>query len=859
MHTPVIRQYLEIKDRHPETLLFFRMGDFYELFFEDAVRASQLLGIALTQRGRSNAQPVKMAGVPFHAIDDYLSRLVKMGESVAICEQIGDPKGQGPVEREVTRIVTPGTLAESNLMDDKQACIAMALLFRGGAAGYAWTELSEGSFQTGTVPERRLGDCLARIQPAEIIVVESAHLPAGVSGKVTFIPDWKVDREIAEATMREHFGVASLAGLGLEEEPLAVLASHMLLAYTRNARKASLRHIRLLRVETDSEFIAMDASARSSLELTQTIRGKPTPTLFSVMDSCQTSMGSRLLSYEIHNPLRDRGRLEQRLDLVDVLRSGGWQRLAETLKGMCDLHRIVTRISLLSARPRDLAALSLTLARLPVLAEEFEVVGGKACTEMATKVRPSEGIGDLLKRAIVDEPPVNLRDGGVIADGYDRGIDELRELTRNADLKLSELQESERRRTGNERLKIGFNKVFGYYIEVSRQRAENMPQDYQRRQTLAHAERFTTAELKEFENRVLDASSRLLETEQRIYGEILDMLAKKTDVLRNLACAVAEADLCIAMARLAAEQNWVRPEFADGSVLRIRNGRHPVVETQVKHFESNDLTFDAGRRLMLLTGPNMGGKSTYMRQAALIVLMAHIGSFVPAEEAVIGEINAIYTRIGAHDDLGGGLSTFMVEMTETAKITNSATHDSLVLLDEIGRGTSTYDGLAVAWAVMESLMDSERPMTLFATHYFELTEVAEILDGVENIHVEAKEVDDKVVFLHKIRPGSANRSYGIQVASLAGLPKEVIRRAKRHLSDLQSRARSTGEGMQYSLFGADLTKEANADVEKDLVMLERLEQELAMAVPDSMTPLEALSRIHLLCEIVREFRSGRKP
>ncbi len=852
MHTPAMRQYLEIKDRYPEMLLFFRMGDFYELFFDDAVRASELLGITLTQRGLSDSKPIRMAGVPHHSVDDYLSRLVKMGESVAICEQLGDPDGKGPIQREVTRVVTPGTLTDSGLIGDKRSCVAMALVVRADRAGYAWMELSEGAFRVGEVAAGRLADCLARVDPAEIVVVESARLPPGASGKVTFLPDWRTDPDLAERTLREHFGVANLLGLGLDGMRLGVLAAHMLLVYVRNTQKDSLRHIRAMRVEKDGDFVKMDATARASLELTRTVRGQASPTLFSVMDSCETPMGSRLLAHDLHNPPRDRRMANARLDRVGALCAGNPREVAAALRGTGDLQRIVTRISLRTARPRDLVSLSQTLRRLPGLAALLRDTGDEACGALADGVTPPPDLVELLQGAIADNAPNNLRDGGVIADGHDPRIDELRELVRNSDGKREEMQKRERERTGIDRLRIGYNKVFGYFIEVSRQRSDQVPDDYRRRQTLLHTERYITDELKAFETRVLDASANLAILEHEAFNALLDRLAAVTGTLQDLAGMVAEADLCAALACLAAEHRWTRPVFEDRPELRIRNGRHPVVETQVDHFEANDVALGDGRRLLLLTGPNMGGKSTYMRQVALIALMAHVGSFVPADEAVIGGIDAIYTRIGSLDDLGGGLSTFMVEMTETANIVNNATGRSLVILDEIGRGTSTYDGLAVAWAVVESLVGNEQPLTLFATHYFELTEVVERLAGAENIHVEAKEVDDRVVFMHKIRPGPANKSYGIQVAALAGLPRDVLRQAKRRLGELQehpgAQGRHPGQGSLFVDGGPE--READPEIERDLAVLDRLERELALVDADATTPLEALRKLYTLRDIV---------
>ena len=851
----MIRQYLDIKGRHPGSFLFFRMGDFYELFFDDAVKASQLLGITLTQRGYSDSKPVKMAGVPHHAVDEYLTRLVKMGESVAICEQLGDPDGKGPVEREVVRVVTPGTLTEGELLSDKRACVAAALVAAAGKVGYAWTELSEGTFRVGTAEPDKLRDCLARIRPAEVIMLESAQVPSGVDGRITFVPDWRTDAALAEEALKRQFKVATLAGLGLDSMPLAVQAAHMLVDYSAGAQKDALQHIRSLKVERDGDYIVMNESVRTSLELTATLRGEPEPTLFSVLDRCRTPMGSRLLAHALHHPLRDRIPVNRRLDRVETLRSRH-ALLAGMLKGAADLRRITTRITLRTARPRDLAGMAQTLARLPGLASELAALDNPSCSALAEALRPPAEASALLSSALAENPSHNVREGNVIAPGYNAHIDELRDLTGNTQRLIDEMAERERSRTGNERLKIGYNKVFGYYIEVSRSRADDVPEDYQRRQSLVHAERFATSELKEFEEKILDAHARLGELEQQVYSELLDKLAGHAPSLQKVGEAAAEADLCLAFAELAEERGWVRPVLTDKSELRIIDGRHPVVENQVEHFEANDLELGSENRLLLLTGPNMGGKSTYMRQNALIVLMAHVGSFVPAAEAEIGAVGSLYTRIGAQDDLGGGLSTFMAEMTETADIVNNADGNSLVLLDEIGRGTSTFDGLAVAWSVIESLMERTRPMTLFATHYFELTEVADAIPGVRNIHVEARESGDHIVFMHKIRPGPANRSYGIQVAALAGMPPSLIRRAKRLLGELERRGGDqNGRPLQQGLFSEDApSPQMDKEAMRDLALLDKLMLELSAADPDSLAPIDALHKIYRLCRILEETR-----
>ena len=837
----MMQQYLGLKARHPDMLLFYRMGDFYELFYDDAEKASRLLDLTLTTRGASAGAPVRMAGVPWQSIESYLAKLVKLGESAAICEQIGDPTmSKGPVERAVTRIVTPGTLTDSALLDEKAVNILLAMHPERQLAGLAWLNLASGEFRVAEVPVRRLADELQRIAPAEVLVAEAGGLElAGSVGAVTRLPQWQFDPEGAERLLAEHFGVAGLAGFGCEDLRPAIGAAGALLAYARRTQSQALDHVVALVPERDGLYLRMDAATRRNLELTETLRGAPAPTVMSLVDRCATGMGSRLLRHWLHHPLRDRAIVSARQEAVEQLQGesgdGPYRALHAGLRHVADIERIGGRIALRTARPRDLSSLRDSLARM---SEIQHVLGGAhspRVVELAAALDPPPDCLSLLRRAIAGEPGTMVRDGGVIAAGYDAALDELRALESNAGEFLVALEARERERSGIPNLRVEYNRVHGFYIEVTNAQAGKVPDDYRRRQTLKNAERYITPELKAFEEKALSARERALALEKRLYDELLAALAPAAPRLQSLARAVAELDLLATFAAVALERDWVRPVFTSELAIEIEAGRHPVVEAEVAPFIPNDTRLSPTRRLLLITGPNMGGKSTYMRQVALIVLLAHTGSFIPARAARIGPVDQLFTRIGAADDLAGGRSTFMVEMTESASILHNATEASLVLMDEVGRGTSTFDGLALAWAIARHLVERTRAYTLFATHYFELTKLAQEYREVANVHLDAVEHKDKIVFLHALEEGPASQSYGLQVAALAGVPPAVIRAARRHLQDLEHRA--LDRDGQPDLFVASPTPDPPRHPALDL---------LESVDPDALTPREALELVYRL-------------
>ena len=792
-HTPMMVQYLGLKAKHPNTLLFYRMGDFYELFYEDAEKAARLLDITLTTRGQSAGVPIKMCGVPFHSLEPYLARLVKLGESAVICEQIGDPAtSKGPVERAVARIVTPGTLTDAALIDDKQDIWLLAVATQRNTAGIARLNLASGEFILIEVPAEQVPATLERIRPAEILYPESWTPNFGVDVARTRQPDWYFDYDSARRLLCDQFEVASLAGFGAEGLKPAIAAAGALLQYAQATQSGKLPHLRGLTVEIEGAYLGLDLATRRNLELTETLRGQPSPTLFSLLDNCVTSMGSRLLRHTLHHPLREReipalrhGAVEGLLD--DYGRLAGEVRKA--LRGIADIERIAGRIALRNARPRDLASLRESLARLPELRAPLMAQPAPLLAQLFAELETPEAALGLLVRAIAAEPGAQVRDGGVIAPGYDPDLDELRSLNDNCGAFLVDMEVRERERTGIASLKVEFNKVHGFYIEVTHANVDKIPEDYRRRQTLKNAERYITPELKAFEDKALSAQERSLAREKLLYEAILDALLPVVPTLQTIARAVAQLDLLAGFAESALKRNWCKPEFAADTQLNIVNGRHPVVEgelaNQADTFIANDCLLADNRRLLLITGPNMGGKSTYMRQTALIVLLAHIGSFVPAAACELSLVDRIFTRIGSSDDLAGGRSTFMVEMSETANILHNATDRSLVLMDEVGRGTSTFDGLSLAWSAAEHLAKL-RAWTLFATHYFELTVLPESEPVVANVHLNATEHNERIVFLHHVLPGPASQSYGLAVAQLAGVPGPVIQRAREHLARLET-------------------------------------------------------------------------
>jgi DNA mismatch repair protein MutS len=828
-----MQQYLRIKAEHPDILLLYRMGDFYELFYDDADKGSRLLDITLTSRGQSAGAPVKMAGVPVHAVDQYLAKLVKLGESVAICEQIGDPNtAKGPVERQVTRIVTPGTLTDSELLEDKADNVLLALAADKSTVGLAWLSLASGELRVAEVAPQALANELRRISPAEILAAEGIDLPGYF---VTRLAAWQFDLESGNKRLLEQLGAASLAGYGCEDFGLAIGACGALLDYAKKTQGQALAHVNSVRAERAAEFLRMDAASRRNLELTETLRGEPAPTLFSQLDRCASGMGSRLLRHWLHHPLRDRTAVARRHEAVQALQAGTG-KIHAILRQFADVERIAARIALKSARPRDLAVLRDGLALLPQL--QSAVVDG---AELLLSLRRDLGVPadclELLQRAVARDPASQLRDGDVIAGGYSAELDELRALQSGAGQFLVDLEARERGRTGIPKLRVAYNHVHGYYIEITNAHAQKVPADYRRRQTLKNAERYITPELKAFEDKSLSARDRALALEKTLYDELLGKLAAHIAALQRIARALAQLDVLAAFAAVAAERAYCKPDFVDDIRIDIEAGRHPVVEGQVERFIANGTRLSPARQLLLITGPNMGGKSTYMRQVALIVLLAHVGSFVPAKAARLGPIDQIFTRIGAADDLAGGRSTFMVEMTESANILHNATAQSLVLMDEVGRGTSTFDGLALAWAIARQLLEKNRALTLFATHYFEMTRIALEYKEAANVHLDAVEHKDSIVFLHAVEEGPASQSYGLQVAALAGVPKAVLQRARRILQQLEEASRAGGS--QADLFARPAAGEPEpaADALRDA---------LSQVNPDELSPREALELLYRL-------------
>ncbi len=791
----MMQQYLRIKAQHPDVLLFYRMGDFYEMFYDDARRAAQLLDIALTQRGASAGAPIPMAGVPVVTLDAYLGKLVRKGESVAICEQRGVPgKIKGPMEREVVRIVTPGTITDEALLEERRDTLLASVFAAAGRFGLAWLDLAAGRFSVMELSGAAALEAeIERLRPAELLVPDGAEsLFPDLRGRpLRLRAPWHFDAESGARALTEQFGTRDLAGFGCADKPLAIAAAGALLAYVRETQKSALPHLKSIATEERDAALIMDPATRRNLELDESLAGKPELTLAGVFDRTATAMGGRMLRRWLHRPLRDRGTLRARYQAVATLLEGALHAaVEEPLKAIGDLERIIARIALRSARPKDLAQLRMALAVLPRLREALGATSSPLLQQLIAGVFEESGNHErdhaLLSKALVDSPPHYLRDGGVIAPGYDAELDELRLLGGNTEQFLLDLERRERERSGLSSLKLGFNRIQGFYIEVNRSQAGNVPPEYLRRQTVKSAERFITPELKSFEDKVLGARDRALAREKELYEALLDHLTTRLPALQATTAAIAEIDVLNCFAERAAALDCSAPELVDEPMLSIDSGRHPVVERAGREpFVPNDLRFDDTRRMLIITGPNMGGKSTYMRQAALIVILAHIGCYVPARRAVLGPMDRIFTRIGASDDLAGGRSTFMLEMTETANILNNATAKSLVLMDEVGRGTSTFDGLSLAWACAAHIANKIRAFTLFATHYFELTSLAAEAPGVVNVHVEAVEHGDMLVFLHSVKEGPANQSYGLQVAALAGIPKSVTAQARRYLAELE--------------------------------------------------------------------------
>lgn len=850
-HTPMMQQYLRIKSQHPDTLLFYRMGDFYELFYEDARRAAALLDITLTARGQSAGAPIPMAGVPYHALDSYLGRLVRKGESVAICEQLADPAaGKGPLERQVVRIVTPGTVTDSALLDERADTLVAALVRGGGRFGLAWLDLAAGRFTVLEAEDASLAGELERLKPAELLLPEGTAAPAARPGTtLRERSPWHFELASAARALTDQLGTLDLKGFGADELPLAIRAAGALLQYVRETQKTALPHIRALHVEERTEALALDAASRRNLELDSSASGNPQATLLAVLDSAVTAMGSRALRRWLNRPLRAVALLRERYHAIGILNGAALGAgLRQQLQQVGDIERILARIALRSARPRDLTALRRSLAVLPALRARLAPADAPLLQQLHARIGAHAAELQLLDSAIDAEPASFVRDGGVIAAGHDAELDELRRIATHTEEFLLDLERRERERTGLPALKLGYNRVQGFFIELSRRDAERAPPDYVRRQTVKSAERFVTAELQRFEDRVLGARDKALEREKLLYEQLLTRLTEALGPLQESAAALAELDALAALAERAATLEWTAPELVSERCLRIEGGRHPVVERFATPFVPNDLHLDESRRMLIVTGPNMGGKSTYMRQAALIALLAHIGSYVPARRAVLGPLDRIFTRIGSADDLAGGRSTFMVEMTEAANILHNASAHSLILLDEIGRGTSTFDGLSLAWAMARDIATRIGAFTLFATHYFELTTLATEVEGCANVHLDATEHGAGIVFLHAVRPGPANRSYGLQVAQLAGVPAAVIAAARGYLEALESQRESRrgtgGRQPQLPLFGA-----AAAPAAEDA-----LRAQLASLDPDTLTPRGALELIYRLRELAARGR-----
>lgn len=851
--SPMMQQYLGIKSQHQDKLVFYRMGDFYEMFFDDAVEAAKLLDITLTTRGQIDGEPIKMAGIPFHSAEQYLARLVKIGKSVAICEQVGEVgAAKGPVERKVVRIVTPGTLTDSAFLEDKETNRIAAVAADKKHVGLAWASLQSGEFKVKIISADKLPDELARLQAAEILVSDGKNVPT-LQANVTRLNAWQFAADAGEKLLTDYFGCQDLCGFGLDrnEHAAAIGAAGALLNYIRLTQNLMPQHLDGLSLETESQFIGMDAATRRNLEITQTLSGKKSPTLFSVLDQCATHMGSRLLALWLHHPLRNRNHIRARQEAVFALKNQ-YESIQCRLKNTADIERIAARIAVGNARPRDLAALRDSLFELAKL--ELSTESSSLLSTLQNVFPETLPTAELLKSAVMPEPSVWLKDGSVINEGYHAELDELRRIQNHGSEFLLELETRERERTGLSTLKVEFNRVHGFYIELSKIQAESAPADYQRRQTLKNAERFITPELKSFEDKVLTAQEQALSLEKRLFEDLLRQIQTALPQLQKAAKAAASLDVLSVFAALAQQGGYACPEFADYPVIEIENGRHPVVEKQVRNFTANHTKFDHKHRLLLLTGPNMGGKSTYMRQVAHIVLLAHTGCFVPADAAKIGPVDQIFTRIGASDDLASNRSTFMVEMSETAYILHHATEQSLVLMDEIGRGTSTFDGLALAQSVAEHLLQKNKSFSLFATHYFELTRLPEAHAAAVNMHLSALEQGQDIVFLHQIQPGPASKSYGIAVAKLAGLPARALKSAQKHLNRLETQAAANRPQLDIFDMPSENTENFGKSQNQTSKPIAETHSELAQAInelnPDNLTPREALDALYRLKELV---------
>ena len=884
----MMQQYLSIKADYPSTIVFYRMGDFYEVFFADAEKCSQLLDITLTARGKNSENPIPMAGVPFHSAEQYVAKLVKFGESVAICEQIGDPAtSKGPVERKVIRVLTPGTVTDDSFLDDRQDNALAAIYFspkktnnskkthqqteNSAHWGLALLDLSTGRFQGQSLNSTSaLINELERLKPAEIllderITEEISEIPHPTaileltayfktqdkqkSGHQQSVPQWYFNLDVATDLLKKQFGTSDLTAFGLYDQNIVIQAAGALLQYAKDMHFEYIPHVKHFNLIQNQDFLLIDAASRRNLEIEFNLSGGKEHTLISLMDRCKNPMGSRLLRRWLHGPIRNKNTIKQRLLAVEELKNNvEIDTIQRILRHCGDIERILTRIGLGSVRPNDLVRLRLTLQSLPHLQASMQTCESQLLQQLRSQIKPQKQTQSLLEQAILDEPAVTIRDGGFIREGFDQEFDELRQLSINTSGFLLELEKREKSDTGIATLKVNYNRVHGFYIEVSKGQSDKVPEHYIRRQTLKNAERYITNELKEYEDKILSAREKSLAREKWLYEQIIQKLQPNIVSLQNLAQALASIDVLSNFAERASSLSLCAPNLVDEAIIDIRGGRHLVVEQNLEQaFIANDLVLDKARKMLVITGPNMGGKSTYMRQNALIVLLAHTGSFVPADNATLGPIDRIFTRIGASDDLAGGRSTFMVEMTEMAQILRNATANSLVLVDEIGRGTSTYDGLSLAWACARDLADKIQSYSLFATHYFEITQLTDELDNIDNIHLSATEHQNDIIFLYAIQSGAANQSYGIQVAKLAGLPEQVLGQARQKLQvlELQNNKTSTNNDQEliHSIETIDMFAEQSINNE-----LKGLIDELAEIDVDALTPRAALDKIYALKE-----------
>lgn len=872
-HTPMMQQFLTLKEEAGAFMLFFRMGDFYELFYDDAIKGARLLGLTLTQRGTSAGEPIPMAGVPVHSLEQYLAKLLDCGESIAIGEQVGDPAtAKGPVERKIVRIITPGTLTDDALLPSKSDRYLAAWWQPKSSkadtqTGLAWLNLASGELIITQCDSDLVAATLARINPAELIIPEDRSLSTADTCAIARVPTWHFEFTSVEQQLKNHFQISTLDGLDASDQTQALCAAGALLRYVERTHSQSLSHIDRLQVERPGQYVLMDPPTRRNLELTQTISGQESPTLFSLLDHCATPMGSRLLKRWLHHPLRDHQQVQQRQDTVTTWLTGApsdaLDNLQQTLEKWPDLERISTRIALQSVRPRELASLRDALGSLPTLVSQvqaFEPVGSSLLHQFIDELKIDNALVNCLTHAIAEEPAVQIRDGGVIADGYDPDLDELRQMNVDQGEFLLKLEQQEKTNTGISNLRVEYNRVHGFYIEVSRGQSDKVPEHYRRRQTLKNAERYITPELKVWEDKILSAKERALSREKWLFESLLQTLTAFAPELSRAASAMAQMDALLAFAQHARTCEWVAPKLASTPVIDIQAGRHPIVEHSIERFTPNDCTLEPSRSLLVVTGPNMGGKSTYMRQVALIAVLARIGSYVPAQSATIGDLDRIFTRIGAADDLAGGRSTFMMEMTEAAVILSASTASSLVIMDEIGRGTSTYDGLALAWSIASRLLEHNRALTLFATHYFELTRLPAENPCSANVHLAVADSRGGIVLLHEVRPGPASRSYGIEVARRAGLPPAVVRHASRELQRLEA---IDAPSPQLGLFTSDLetplVDDGTRAAAEQWAQYEPVIDSLEEIDPDSLTPREALDALYLLKQKLRSSASTRDP